>query len=101
MCVLHQLCYTDHEYKRCNLDIAHLGLTEHVHFQAFLSSQSCLGNFSDAHRFWECEKCQSYKSSWINVINMVKAICTNIRYNKQGQSDSTCSLMAYEVKERE
>lgn len=28
--------------------------------------------------FWECKKCQLYRSSRINVISMVKAICANI-----------------------
>lgn len=53
--------------------------------------------------FWECKKCQLYRSSCINVISMVKAICAHVIWCWQARSlcDSTCSLMACGDKERE
>lgn len=52
--------------------------------------------------FWECKKCQLYRSPCINVTSMVKAICANVIWCWQARSlCDLFSLMACGDKERE
>lgn len=101
----------------CTTTVLHQSLVQSMHFKFCTSCIDwtccmCVGISVRSILFrqlyaacisWECKKCQLYRSSCINVISIVKAICANFIWCWQARSfcESTCSLKACADKERE